>query len=468
MFQKSICIFLSVMLTAMTCGCKNNKNLMASSLQNIQKEEIKEIEISLILGKEYSEAQKIIEENFEITSFGDLDYMAMRDVDVGELASFVAVSLDSSNLVEKIYLQSDKYTIFGVKSSDLISKKREILQSNGFVEIEENRFKNNNSMDAVIVDINTLEYVKNYYSEDKLLKIEALKEFKYLLPNSTGHTYLGNGQILEYISDDILHLEKEYKNTTSYKQNEFIQKYHGNYIKINGKVSDVLSDGRVLVDSTDLFENLGVITCTISLIPEQRSLVEELNMYSEISVFAKGDFFNLDAPNLLEFHLPCFDGIITKIENKQYSLPLLKYLYTGISRPLDKNKRNTMVESYLKKLDGVWVYIDSYGSWHVLSFKDNKFNDFIYCGASWVHDGIVTDIIKVSENKIKLIITFQSGINDDDYDENTPSETLVREYEFESYDNFNKTLSLHTSESIFVYEYMYDTIEDLELYAIVG
>lgn len=310
-----------------------NSSKLTSSKTTSSKTENTTVDLTKYIGKTLQDMSNKLKIDFVEISDNDYFYSNGDNSVIFEIYTSKTGAITAIKLIES----NDKYTLLGIKSNTKTENANKPLKSNGFKSIGDNKWVSKSNKDIIMFVGENWVYEKDSpLVSDEALKAKALESFVPEHSDSLYQSYIGNGQIVELLSDSFSKFSYDFSNLTGYQKSEYINKINGRYIQLHGTVSSVDSNGIISVFCEDyrIQANLlvsGAATGNVKLITEQTSLLSSLNEKDEVIIFAKIKADTYDTFLGTEF-FDLYDGILYSIGSQKMDIPIIESNTDGIYR----------------------------------------------------------------------------------------------------------------------------------------
>lgn len=316
----------------------NNTSKAESSKVNSQKNNSSKTENATIdlveyMGKSLQNMTEKLKFNFVEISDNNYFYSNKNNSVIIEIYTEKAGGISAIKLIEG----GNKYTLLDIKSSTSVKNADKILNNKNFKSIGDDKWISKSKKDICMYVGGNWVYEKDSpLVSDEALRTKALESFEPKYSDSLYQSYLGNGQIVELLSDSFSKFAHDFSELTTYQQSEYINKINGRYVQLHGTVRSVDSNGVISVYCDDYGKqaNLffaGNATGKVKLITQQANLLSTLNEDDEVIIFAKINGDTYDSFLGTEF-FDLFDGILYSIGNQKIDIPIIDSSIDGIYR----------------------------------------------------------------------------------------------------------------------------------------
>ena len=113
------------------------------------------------------------------------------------------------------------------------------------------------------------------------------------------------------------------------------------------------------------------------------------------------------------------------------------------------DEQTTIMESFLEKVQGVWVGKYPDGTWDTIEFNEDKFSEYIHRGHVFVDDGQIESVELQNGNEYKVNISYKKIA----WGEKEDASTHMAECVFTSDDDFRRSLIWVLDDTRVVYTY---------------
>lgn len=270
-----------------------------------------------------------------------IDFVEVNDNDYiyagkGDSACFEVYTKKTGGITAiKLVSSGEKYTLCGLKNTSKADTADKILKAKGFKSIGDNKWVSKSNKDIIMLVGNNWVYEKDspLVSEEALMA-KAEEEFVPKYDDSVASVYLGNGQIIELLSDSLSEFSYQFSQKTDYQKAEYINKINGRYIRVHGKITSVSSVGTVVVFDDDYMQKnnmwlSGTASASVKLITQQIDMLAGLNKSDEVILYARINADTYDKTwGTIQFDL--YDGILYSIGNNKIDIPFINESIDGI------------------------------------------------------------------------------------------------------------------------------------------
>jgi len=294
-------------------------------------------DLSNYMGKTLSDMERILDITFvdmsEHPNFENTYRVYQR-----KTALFDCVVDDKQTVTTVRLLDSGKkdYSLCGITSDMSKADAIKILSALGATQITDDMWQYGEETTAITHSTFswTLEYNSKALAEAVLEK-KSTEAFSYQFEDSVGKYYIGNGQIVELISDSFAAVSYEYKQATAYQAELLDTKYDGRYMLAEGEITGVGKDGKIELYCID--ENAGkdgVLhlpsgNAKISLVHAQQDVLGKLSAGDTIQIF--GQFQAGSRSGIFADTYDLYNGILLSINGNETLIPYIDEYIPGIT-----------------------------------------------------------------------------------------------------------------------------------------